>query len=167
MIKAKARQKAALKTPSSLLHLADRHSSSIYWQSSNLPKFRISQLSLDIGNEEHFLAFFFHNYVINSDKFHPSIFRAGSEHLLASIRATSTAGLSKYHSNVWLSHSARQRYVQALSLTNDALKDTKSATRDETLLAIIILTSFGDTEWWFRPWPGSVDATYQWCYYVA
>lgn len=142
MIKAKAQRNAVVKSSPSPSHsnVLDVFPKSS--QYSRIDEYIISQVSPAVGNEDHCLAFFFHNYVINGDRYHPSVSVAGNEPLSASIRALSTAGLSKYHSDIRLSHSARHRYVQALSLTNTALEDTSSAVRDETLLAIVVLTSY-------------------------
>lgn len=142
MMKAQAQRKAVVKSSpfssrSNALNISPKSS-----QYGRINEYLIAQISPAVGNEDHCLAFFFHNYVINGDRYHPSVSVGGSEPLSASIRALSTAGLSKYHSDIRLSHYARHRYVQALSLTNTALKDTDSAVRDETLLAIVVLTSY-------------------------
>ncbi|KAK5999324.1 hypothetical protein QM012_005599 [Aureobasidium pullulans] len=142
MIKAQARKRAVVTTPATSSQSTTSHNSRAPSQLSDLKTSTVSKILSPVAHDDQCLAFFFHNYVVNNTKFHASISLIGNEHLLASIRALSNAGLSKYHSDIRLSHSARHQYVQALKLTNIALCDTKSAIRDETLLAILVLTSY-------------------------
>lgn len=102
----------------------------------------VSCISAAENSVDHGLAFFFHNYVINNHKYHPSLSRPDNEHLLTSIKAFSIAGLSKHYADKALVHSARQHYVGALKLTNSALRDPQLVTRDETLLSILVLTNY-------------------------
>ncbi|KAH0045706.1 hypothetical protein KCU78_g182, partial [Aureobasidium melanogenum] len=142
MIKAQASKTAVVKIASSSARPAVPHGTRLSSQSGNLDTAINIRASSSIGDDDQCLAFFFHNYVVNNNKFHPSISVAGNKYLFASIKALSIAGLSKYHSDTRLSHLARHQYVQALQLTNTALSDPQSAMRDETLLAIVVLTSY-------------------------
>lgn len=142
MIKAQAQQKVTVKPSMPSSRRSALHVDITSYHSVHLETFTIARILPAAGNEDQCLAFFFQNYVVNNKKFHPSISMVGNEHLFASIRALSTAGLSKYHSDISLSHSASHQYVKALSLTNTALSNTQSAVRDETLLAILILTNY-------------------------
>ncbi|KAH0222826.1 hypothetical protein KCU86_g520, partial [Aureobasidium melanogenum] len=142
MIKAQAQLKAVVKIASFPSRPVALHETCLSYQSGNLNTSVIYQVSSPIENDDQCLAFFFHNYVVNNNEFHPSISAVGNEHLFASIKALSIAGLSKYHSDTRLSQFARHQYVQALQLTNTALSDTQSAIRDETLLAVVVLTSY-------------------------
>ncbi|KAG9679111.1 hypothetical protein KCU99_g8646, partial [Aureobasidium melanogenum] len=142
MIKAQAQKTVVVKIASSSTRPAVPHGTRLSSQSGNLNTAINIRASSSIGDDDQCLAFFFHNYVVNNKKFHPSISVVGNKHLFASIKALSIAGLSKYHSDTRLSHLARHQYVQALQLTNTALSDPQSAMRDETLLAIVVLTSY-------------------------
>ncbi|KAI4752521.1 hypothetical protein E4T52_09391 [Aureobasidium sp. EXF-3400] len=142
MIKAQAQKTAVVKIASSSTRPAVPHGTRLSSQSGNLTTAINIRASSSFGDDDQCLAFFFHTYVVNNNKFHPSISVVGNKHLFASIKALSIAGLSKYHSDTRLSHLARHQYVQALQLTNTALSDPQSAMRDETLLAIVVLTSY-------------------------
>jgi len=99
--------------------------------------------SLSTNREDHTLAYFFHNYVINSAKYHPSLEHSDNKHLLASIQAFGMAGIAKYHStDRRLLYSARRHYVEALGGINSALQDEHRAIQDETLLAILVVTNY-------------------------
>lgn len=66
----------------------------------------------------------------------------GDEHLLASIYAVGLASFSNYvHSNRLMAR-ARKGYVNALRLTNTALRSPTDAKKDSTLFAILILAIY-------------------------
>ncbi|KAI5196196.1 hypothetical protein E4T38_08646 [Aureobasidium subglaciale] len=80
-------------------------------------------------------AFFFNNCVINNNM-------SGNDHVIASIKAFGIANLSKRYSDKRLLTSAQHHYTIALRLTNIALRDPSQVKRDETLLAILVLTNY-------------------------
>ncbi|KAI5235335.1 hypothetical protein E4T43_09364 [Aureobasidium subglaciale] len=67
---------------------------------------------------------------------------SGNDHVIASIKAFGIANLSKRYSDKRLLTSAQHHYTTALRLTNIALRDSSQVKRDETLLAILVLTNY-------------------------
>ncbi|KAI5195103.1 hypothetical protein E4T39_08368 [Aureobasidium subglaciale] len=99
-----------------------------------------SPLSMD--SDDLCFAFFFNNCVINNNMYHPFVHRSGNDHVIASIKAFGIANLSKRYSDKRLLTSAQHHYATALGLTNIALRDPSQVKRDETLLAILVLTNY-------------------------
>jgi hypothetical protein len=97
---------------------------------------------LPIDSDELSFAFFFNNCVINHNVYHTCVFEPDNQHLIASIKAFGIANLSKQYSDKRLLISSQHQYATALSLTNLALRDPLQVKRDETLLAILVLTNY-------------------------
>jgi hypothetical protein len=97
---------------------------------------------LPMGTEELSFAFFFNNCVINRDVYHTCVYQPDNKHLIASIKAFGIANLSKHYSDKRLRISSQHQYATALNLTNLALRDPHQVKRDETLLAILVLTNY-------------------------
>ncbi|KAI4838625.1 hypothetical protein E4T44_08147 [Aureobasidium sp. EXF-8845] len=100
----------------------------------------VSPLPMD--TEELSFAFFFNNCVINRDVYHTCVYQPDNKHLIASIKAFGIANLSKHYSDKRLRISSQHQYATALNLTNLALRDPHQVKRDETLLAILVLTNY-------------------------
>lgn len=99
--------------------------------------------------EERAMAFFLNNYIMTADS--PAIghmamiYRmAGSlpECLISSIKAVGLAGYGHAIRAPPLFKRARYQYVQALRATNEALRSPTQATKDSTLIAILILSLY-------------------------
>jgi hypothetical protein len=97
---------------------------------------------LPMDSEELSFAFFFNNCVINRDVYHTCIYQPDNKHLIASIKAFGIANLSKHYSDRRLRISSQHQYASALHLTNLALRDPLQVKRDETLLAVLVLTNY-------------------------
>ncbi|KAL2035192.1 hypothetical protein VTO58DRAFT_101109 [Aureobasidium pullulans] len=95
-----------------------------------------------VDSDDQSFAFFFNNWVINNGMYHNFVHEPGNKHLIASIKAFSIASLSKNSSDRRLLTSAQYQYTTALNLTNTALRDPAQVLRDETLLAILVLTNY-------------------------
>jgi hypothetical protein len=100
----------------------------------------VSPLPMD--NDELSFAFFFNNCVINHNVYHTCVHEPKNQHLIASIKAFGIANLSKQYSDKRLRISSQLEYATALNLTNLALRDPLQVKRDETLLAILVLTNY-------------------------
>lgn len=110
-------------------------------------------LSADL--QERGTAFFFSRYVTPDNGCHQNygfiydIWKPpnpGAEQVVdcvtASMTAVGLAGLSQLTDSRDTMHEARQSYGLALKLTNTALKDPTQATKDTTMLAVLILGSY-------------------------
>ncbi|KAG9691787.1 hypothetical protein KCU95_g4662, partial [Aureobasidium melanogenum] len=97
---------------------------------------------LPVDSEDLSFAFFFNNCIINSNVYHNCVHEPNNKHLVAGIKAFGIANLSKHYSDKRLLISAQHQYATALNLTNLALRDPVQVKRDETLLAILILTNY-------------------------
>jgi hypothetical protein len=97
---------------------------------------------LPMDSEELSFAFFFNNCVINRNVYHACVYQPNNNHLIASIKAFGIANLSKHYSDKQLLTSSQHQYATALNLTNLALRDPLQVKRDETLLAILVLTNY-------------------------
>jgi hypothetical protein len=97
---------------------------------------------LPMDSEELSFAFFFNNCVINRNVYHACVYQPDNKHLIASIKAFGVANLSKHYSDKRLLTSSQHQYANALNLTNLALRDPLQVKRDETLLAILVLTNY-------------------------
>ncbi|KAH0018657.1 hypothetical protein KCU78_g7070, partial [Aureobasidium melanogenum] len=97
---------------------------------------------LPMDSEDLSFAFFFNNCVINSNVYHNCVHEPDNQHLIAGIKAFGIANLSKHYSDKRLLISAQHQYATALNLTNFALRDPVQVKRDETLLAVLILTNY-------------------------
>ncbi|KAH0354968.1 hypothetical protein KCU83_g2301, partial [Aureobasidium melanogenum] len=117
---------------------SDRSSSAAH--SSPAISTHVSPLPMD--SEDLSFAFFFNNCVINSNVYHNCVHEPDNQHLIAGIKAFGIANLSKHYSDTRLLISAQHQYATALNLTNLALRDPVQVKRDETLLAILILTNY-------------------------
>lgn len=101
-----------------------------------------AQVSSTPDSDEHSLAFFFHNCITNDNKYYPCLANPDNNHLLTSIKAFSLSSISKDRRDLRLANSARLQYGKALRLTNAALGNPCRATKDETLLAILVLANY-------------------------
>ncbi|CAD0081641.1 unnamed protein product [Aureobasidium vineae] len=117
---------------------SDRFSSAAH--SSSAISAHVSPPPMD--SEDLSLAFFFKNCVINHHVYHTCVHEPDNKHLIASIKAFGIANLSKHYSDRRLLISAQHQYATALNLTNLALRDPSQVKRDETLLAILVLTNY-------------------------
>ncbi|THW66400.1 hypothetical protein D6D20_01259 [Aureobasidium pullulans] len=95
-----------------------------------------------VDSDDQSFAFFFNNWVINNGMYHNFVHEPGNKHLIASIKAFSIASLSKNSSDRRLLTLAQYQYTTALNLTNTALRNPAQVLRDETLLAILVLTNY-------------------------
>ncbi|KAI4715785.1 hypothetical protein E4T48_08029 [Aureobasidium sp. EXF-10727] len=109
-------------------------------QSSSVISAHVSLPPMD--SEDLSFAFFFNNCVINHNVYHTCVLEPDNKHLIASIKAFGIANLSKHYSDRRLLTSAQHQYATALNLTNLALRDPVQVKRDETLLAILVLTNY-------------------------
>ncbi|CAD0106098.1 unnamed protein product [Aureobasidium uvarum] len=101
-----------------------------------------AHVSPSMDSEDLSFAFFFNNCVINHNVHFSCVHAPDNNHLVASIKAFGIANLSKHYSDKRLLTSAQQQYATALNLTNLALRDPSQVKRDETLLAILVLTNY-------------------------
>lgn len=79
---------------------------------------------------------------MNSSTYHSCVYEPENGHLVASIKAFGMANLSKHYSDKRLLMASQHQYATALNLTNLALRDPLQVKRDETLLAILVLTNY-------------------------
>lgn len=99
----------------------------------------VSPLPMD--SDDVSFAFFFKHCVMNQN-YHACVYEPKNNHLVASIKAFGIANLSKHYSDKRLLMASQHQYATALNLTNLALRDPLQVKRDETLLAISVLTNY-------------------------
>ena len=99
----------------------------------------VSPLPMD--SDDVSFAFFFKHCVMNNN-YHACVYEPRNTHLIASIKAFGIANLSKHYSDKRLLMASQRQYATALNLTNLALRDPLQVKRDETLLAISVLTNY-------------------------
>lgn len=100
----------------------------------------VSSLAMD--SDDVSFAFYFQHCVMNNDLYFGCVYEPENRHLIASIKAFGIANLSKHYSDKRLLMASQQQYATALNLTNLALRDPLQVKRDETLLAISVLTNY-------------------------
>jgi hypothetical protein len=111
----------------------------------------VSNFTLLPTIEDRATGFFVTNFVVNTDGKSPGrldylseIYRDQTldEGLLSSMRAVGFAGYAHATQAPVLLYNARQQYAQALKHTNNALQSPEDATKDTTLLSILVLGIF-------------------------
>jgi hypothetical protein len=114
------------------------------WEESSPTALAISApvSPLPMDSDDLSFAFFFKHCVINHNVYHGCVHEPENKHLIASIKAFGIANLSKHYSDKRLLMSSQHQYATALNLTNLALRDPLQVKRDETLLAILVLTNY-------------------------
>lgn len=109
-----------------------------------------SPRSISPSLEAQATAFFFEHFAIDESlssqyqTYATSIAEAspGLQALHHSIRALGLAGLSRYEGASHLTQLSESQYLDAIRAMNTALQDPETATKDYTLLAVMILTAF-------------------------
>ena len=108
-----------------------------------------------------FLSFFVTHHIANPEASATYMTEGKSPLLNACGIALGAALLSITTNDASITFEARKHYVRALSTTNAALRDPDAARRDETLLAVLLLTSFetiaGEKEPTLAGWTSHVD----------
>ncbi len=116
-----------------------------------LPKVSQLSMALSVSAEDQATSFFFSNYVFDEERhsrgnfsFLPTLYRHESIESLLSVTVTSVgmAGLSNMARCSTIGAAAKRKYVRALALTNDALRNPQQAVEDRTLIAIMLLSMF-------------------------
>jgi transcriptional regulatory protein LevR len=109
-----------------------------------MSKFRQRQIDLPVDVRARNL--FFSRYVTGNNRafeYMQSFASDTSQHLEASIEAVSLAQFSVKANSSRIMDKARRKYVLALQLTNRILQVPEQATKDVTMLAILLLDLFG------------------------